>query len=51
MKYINRSANLPLVSEDDNKGVFKLYIDYACAVHIDMKRYTGIIMLMGRGLI
>ena len=49
MKYLKSTKNIPLTLEADNSGCIRWWVDASCAVHPDMKSYSGGIMSMGQG--
>ena len=48
MKYIQRTAHLPLILRSDGKGTV-IYIDGAHSVHADMKGHAGVYATEGSG--
>jgi hypothetical protein len=51
MKYLQGTANMPLVLEADNMNMMKWWVDASFAVHPDMKSHTGGAMSLGRGAV
>jgi hypothetical protein len=51
MKYLDSTANMPLVLASDDTGKIRWWVDASYAVHDDMKSHTGGTMSMGKGSI
>ena len=51
MKYLDSTADMPLVLSADDSGQIRWWIDASFAVHSDMKSHTGATLSMGKGAI
>lgn len=51
LKYVNSTLYLPLTLEASDLNFIKWWVDASFAVHLDFWSHSGVVMMLGKGMI